>query len=121
MARKGVIIQDLKCVMCLEEEENPDHIFLQCQYVRNIWRSITHNLQISKLPSRVNKLLSSWREININNNVKTEWDVPILAIQWYIWFERNQRIFNHKQKSSLSVLIAINSFATSEFTCQKSG
>lgn len=43
--------------------------------------------------------------------------MSVLAILWFKWYERNQKKIEHIQNSSLSMLIAINSFVS--FLLQK--
>lgn len=75
----------------------------------SIWNNVRHNLHIShSFPTSVFELLTDWRERNICEEVELEWDLSVLAVIWYIWGQRNKRIFQKTERTALHTLSSIH-------------
>ncbi|XP_020262567.1 uncharacterized protein LOC109838548 [Asparagus officinalis] len=112
LAKKGIILQRT-CCLCTKSDEDHSHLFLKCEFVYSIWRSLQFKLNTDKDFS-----LSSVKEVWIqwtsgykgDSNLKRR--VFICSLIWCLWQERNDRIFSDKKKSSLTLLNKIVTFST---------
>ena len=53
-----------------------------------------------------------WRKSRVSSEVRIGWNVSVMAVVWFVWFERNGRIFSQKCKSNVALLASINSYIT---------
>ena len=105
LIRKGFVI-DNNCVLCNSFEENLDHLFINCGWISSIWNSIYFNFQCNLHFESISQIWSDY-----GSNLSLEFNLYKIATIWMVWKERNCRIFNNKQMSSLSVLRDISSLA----------
>ena len=89
-----------KILLCEEQAEIVDHLFLHCKWTNQLWR-IFSNLRniIWVKPRNIAQLLNCW--INIGNTtIKEErWRIVPACIWWTVWKERNQRCFEGKKNN----------------------
>ena len=83
MLRKKYISGPSICSLCMREEENIDHIFIQCQFSRDVWEEIRVGLQTEQLWTEdlVEKNLKMWYEKKELRSIKC---VPFLTV-WDLW------------------------------------
>ncbi|XP_039009389.1 uncharacterized protein LOC120137799 [Hibiscus syriacus] len=102
------IITDGWCVLCNEDRETRDHLFLECPLAVSLWQAI---LQLSglRLPSLFwNTFLAStshtWKGKSLLITIlKLAW----CAFLYSIWEERNRRLFKGISRNATEILKAI--------------
>ena len=89
-----------RCLMCLQEEESVDHLFIHCTWASGLWHLSFSLLGVNWVqPLTIKNVLMSWtRKIN-GGWLLGIWKMIPLAIWWSMWKERNQRIFAGKARS----------------------
>ncbi|KAK9704710.1 hypothetical protein RND81_07G006500 [Saponaria officinalis] len=97
-----------RCVLCKNILENVGHLFFSCDFSSSIWHHIlvwigfkrrawTLSRELAWIDSRVQK--RHWR---------AQWlQVAFTSSIYYIWLERNHRIFLGHEKSSLAIISCI--------------
>lgn len=81
--------------MCNDQEEDIDHLFLHCQYAKQVWSCAT-NLSLSNFD--INLRISEWL-MNLshqNSNVVSNLS-KTLSICMQIWNDRNGSIFRNEK------------------------
>ncbi|XP_020272203.1 uncharacterized protein LOC109847383 [Asparagus officinalis] len=110
--RKGIQLEKT-CCLCSEKDEDHAHLFLNCEFVYSIWRSIQFKLNTDN-EFRMNSLKEVWLGwsdgIGGESNLKKL--VWICSLIWCVWQERNDRLFSNKQKGSLLLLNKIVTYST---------
>lgn len=71
------------------------HIFLQCNFVISIWKSVQHNLYLNSLPSKIGDLWLTWQE-HIKIGCRIKWDLTVMIVVWILRYQRNNFLFNNK-------------------------
>ncbi|XP_039008741.1 uncharacterized protein LOC120136880 [Hibiscus syriacus] len=99
------IITDSLCILCNEDPESRNHLFVDCIYATSLWNSIMN--------------LSSMRYTHRSWESRIEWATQtwkgksllsiILRIAWtafiyFIWEERNRRLFNRGSRTADQLL-----------------
>jgi len=88
------------CVLCSDNEENIDHIFVFCRYTKYIWSRLVH----------VYSYAQDWGDLPLTNNFEV-WaqkqprrtHLPIL-VSWILWKARNSAIFEQTRHSATTIL-----------------
>ncbi|KAK2655689.1 hypothetical protein Ddye_008741 [Dipteronia dyeriana] len=83
-----------KCLMCSEEKETVDHLFLHSSCSWNLWLDCLKWWGINFFPSA--SLLywwKGWEGLRIAKKLKTTWVSMFFAIAWTIWKTRNGKVF----------------------------
>ncbi|KAK1278350.1 hypothetical protein QJS04_geneDACA014817 [Acorus gramineus] len=96
LLRKG-LVQDQTCSLCTVGEETSDHLTLQCPYSRYIFHSLLKDMLIKgPVPKRLSDL-PTWLDTKVTHPVKKTIATSMLTtFFWFIWMERNNRIFRGK-------------------------
>ena len=95
-----------KCPLCNIHEEDQEHLFLHCQYAKQVWSCPNDILSISMDP---NHKISEWLK-RLSHQYKNDVSnlSKALTICWQIWSDRNGSIFrNEKPMHSRSFIWAI--------------
>ena len=102
-----------RCYLCLANEENAQHLFLECRYAEDVW-SETLRLWTPgyTLPSTIFDLYTNWMQCypgQLPNKswFKAGWLVLPKLVCWHLWLERNNRIFQEKPHTANAVRIKI--------------
>ncbi|XP_020262482.1 uncharacterized protein LOC109838446 [Asparagus officinalis] len=111
LVKKGIHM-DVLCCFCSKEEENHLHLFVNCEFVYSIWRSVQFKLNIKKdfKLSSLKDIWKNWSDEKYDSG-NIERDVILCSLIWCIWQERNDRIFSNKKRRSLELLNKILTFA----------
>ncbi|XP_035844557.1 uncharacterized protein LOC118491158 [Helianthus annuus] len=96
LSKRGVPIVDTACARCGHQEEDIDHIFLNCLWARCIWWNILAWMRISFVECNCFK---EFIDIILQNPGDKVWKkivyTIILASCWRIWSARNEKVFNN--------------------------
>ena len=82
-----------RCFMCLEKEENINHLLFHCSRRRVLWYLLFTLFGVSwVLPSSVRETLLSWNGFFLGKKHKA-WRAAPLHIFWTVWKVRNRLAF----------------------------
>lgn len=107
LCKRGWIGPSL-CVLCKNEAETKQHLFVKCSFTIKIWDVISSNLNITQCwdVGDFNKCLLNWFR-----HCKQHFYIAI-CIPWAIWYSRNSAIFRNATPDILQCsLTALNMFA----------
>ena len=89
-----------KCVLCDLEPESHEHIFFSCPYSATVWSNLTAQSQVHW--SRLNwSNLLHWAGLKFKGRkgyTNLIAKHTLATTVYFIWIERNSRIFQHKFK-----------------------
>ncbi|XP_074289043.1 uncharacterized protein LOC141614184 [Silene latifolia] len=82
-----------RCVLCCCQNESLGHLFFQCSFAAQVWSSIASWLQVCSFTSL--ELVISWFMSCVPGKgmASSRKRIGLLATLYYIWKERNGRIF----------------------------
>ncbi|GKU86399.1 hypothetical protein SLEP1_g931 [Rubroshorea leprosula] len=112
---RGIIkdIQDCKCGICGEEEEDTKHLFLKCNMVRWLWMACAKwwNINVTLEEDCWNTYQVAGREPK-EKAIRDGWDCIWNSLVWTVWLARNQKVFQGKEinREKLLELIQLKSF-----------
>ncbi|CAN1759569.1 Putative ribonuclease H protein At1g65750, partial [Linum perenne] len=94
-----------RCVLCDSNNESIDHIFLSCIFSADIWLMLSSRLFIhGPLPSSIEAFINGWKGLNCDQRLNSDvMKVLLHALLWFIWKERNDRIFKESRSSPSDV------------------
>ena len=110
-----------RCILCLHNSENVDHLLYLCPYAQNCWDWLRRKLEWSSpFPRSFSDLIWSW-PTNWGKSVYSKlWNISPSILIWELWKERNRRIFRNSElkaehlvsKIEVSIVETINSYLT---------
>ncbi|CAN1800027.1 hypothetical protein LINPERHAP1_LOCUS22360 [Linum perenne] len=104
-----------RCVMCYCFPEYVDHLFLRCSFVTRVWNLLSSALSFhGPLHSELVGFIKAWKGMNCDSCFDPAMKAILHAVLWFIWKERNDRIFNEISTSPF-VLIRKIWFAVSDW------
>ena len=86
--RRQIIVSP-KCVMCDQEDEMLDHLFLKCPFARALWFTSPQNIRFDAIPSVRQWLITTLEKYKACNGQKDKVLKDINATLWVIWTNRN--------------------------------
>ncbi|CAN1157515.1 hypothetical protein LINPERPRIM_LOCUS27449 [Linum perenne] len=93
-----------RCVMCEKELELVDHLFIHCEFAVAIWNRVSSTLSLlGPRNEDVRGLFAAWKAMNCTPIFEKAVGVVLNGIIWYIWLERNKRIFNDEWNSDRKI------------------
>lgn len=93
------ITTEKMCPLCDSEEETIDHIFFVCDYSSQIWGKLLLWLKINRTPmSWSNELQWATRHMGGRTPKAEVYRMMLVAAIYYVWQERNQRVFQEKHQ-----------------------
>ncbi|XP_071708750.1 uncharacterized protein [Rutidosis leptorrhynchoides] len=101
----------LKCVLCDLEVDSHKHLFYSCAYSSAIWGMVNRKLLFKGLPNDLQRIMVMLSGYPYSKNI---WNVinriVIAAVVYYVWQERNYRIFKGRKRSELELKGIIEQF-----------
>ncbi|XP_071740414.1 uncharacterized protein [Rutidosis leptorrhynchoides] len=97
---KWMTNQSFVCALCEKTKDSVNHLFFLCEYSIKIWRNLKANLVFQGLPNCLNEIVSRLAQYPYTNKI---WNIinrlVLAACVYWIWKERNCRIFKKKKRS----------------------
>ena len=111
-----------RCVLCKEQLEIGNHMFIHCSFSRTVWGTLTQDLGHSWcVPSNLLDFFCQWHGL-FKGSVMQEissWILPHFC--WSIWKEINNQIFKDREELALVVGRKIFSNIKENFSVRKGG
>ncbi|GKV51343.1 hypothetical protein SLEP1_g58010 [Rubroshorea leprosula] len=115
LLRRGITkdMEEGRCAICGEADENAGHLFLNCKCARWIWKACAKwwgaKILFGTDCWNTFQNFGAWTK---NKHTREGWDCIWNTVIWSIWLSRNQKIFQDKEINlgKLFELIQLRSF-----------
>ncbi|XP_009790774.2 uncharacterized protein [Nicotiana sylvestris] len=98
LQRWGVAV-DQDCIMCNNEKETIQHLFFKCSYAQALWSKLLEWQGIDRPVQGWEEELKWAEKLAKRRNATTElYKMVLEATIYYVWQERNDRIFQTKTR-----------------------
>ena len=95
LIRRQIMVSP-KCVMCDQEDETLDYLFLKCPFDRALWFVSSYTLRSDAISSVQQWLITTLEKCRAGNGLEDKVLKDISATLWVIWTNRNKFIFENK-------------------------
>ncbi|CAN1252348.1 Putative ribonuclease H protein At1g65750 [Linum perenne] len=121
-----------RCVLCEKDAESVDHIFTSCEFSSLVWDRVSSKLSLfGPRHNNVKGMFSAWKGMNCIQSFPEASKALMHSLVWFIWLERNDRVFNDVRKGERQVayrvlynigswLAAAKFFSAAKLTCWNS-
>eukprot|EP00253_Pinus_taeda_P007421 PITA_07421 len=84
-----------RCSLCSSEIENQEHLLNECTYAESVWEKIKLLFgRTMRDPSSIRNTILQWGTGQFHSKVvRRIWNLAVGFVIWFIWKERNRRIF----------------------------
>lgn len=107
LRRWGIAI-DAECVLCSQHEESLQHLFFDCSFSKQIWNAVLGKFMIQRGARQWDvELIWACDHCNGKSFRAMLFKLFLAAASYYIWLERNARIFGACFKDSSMVLAIV--------------
>lgn len=90
--------QDMKCVFCKLNQDSHEHLFFLCTYTNRVWNEMQKLIDM-KFSSNWHDIIDEFSKLKANRNI---WSIirrlVLGATVYFIWQERNSRIFMNSER-----------------------
>jgi hypothetical protein len=97
------------CFTCLQEEDNTDHVLVQCVYARQAWLGCLRRARLELQEPQVTDTLENWwlaARQRIRRADRRTFDTLTTLTAWMLWKQRNARVFgNTRDQCEPEVLV----------------
>ncbi|RVW91431.1 putative ribonuclease H protein [Vitis vinifera] len=99
--------------------ESIDHLFLHCPVTIGLWHKLFNLAGLAWVPPRSieDMLVIAFKGLGNSLRGKTLWQIACLALLWMVWQERNNRIFEDKERTEEMVWDLIMFFSSLWASC----
>ncbi|XP_021979893.1 uncharacterized protein LOC110876017 [Helianthus annuus] len=99
------------CPLCYSDRDSRDHLFFRCSFAEQVWSNVKELVQLRSVDNTWESLLS-WADQHSSSKKADNvvYKLLITASSYYIWQERNNRMFkNHKRTVTQVIEVIKNS------------
>lgn len=110
LASRGITL-DKVCHFCSGQDETFEHLFFQCQFTRDTWQQVLLKMNINRTPlswEREHRWIQ--RKCSGRSRKAKNIKLAVSCTIYYIWQERNLRIFQQKSRQANGLANIIHSF-----------
>ncbi|XP_071709415.1 uncharacterized protein [Rutidosis leptorrhynchoides] len=104
-------MKSYSCSLCDEVPDSVAHLFFECPYSRNVWDIMKSKLLFKGLSHKIASVIEVLEKYPFKKQI---WSVitriVIAATVYYIWQERNSRIFKGMKRDSQVLSMKIQEF-----------
>ena len=92
-----------RCILCLNNGQSIDHLFLHCLLNMELWHKLFKLAELDWVsPKSINDIMTiSFRGLGNSIRGKVLWHIACFTLIWIVWWKRNARIFENKWTSEL--------------------
>lgn len=98
------------CILCDQDPETADHLFVSCCFTKQVWHAICGVLNAGfTLPTAQVQMLDWWLQLRSGHNHLRQRGIDsiFMLVTWCIWKERNGRTFGSRPASNLAQIIEV--------------
>ncbi|CAN1805352.1 Putative ribonuclease H protein At1g65750 [Linum perenne] len=107
LQKRGMVLTNW-CVLCEKNLESIDHMFLHCPFATSVWGWVSSKLSlIGPRNASMRGLIEAWKGMNCTSRFSAASKVVLHGFCWFIWLERNARIFNEDRMCEKQVGLRI--------------
>lgn len=89
------------CVLCPNEWETQDHMLIHCKFTSGLWARALEEMRLYwVVPKSTQVLFASNLGDLLGKRVRIFWNAVIHGICWFVWLERNRRLFENFEESN---------------------
>nr|XP_016495350.1 PREDICTED: uncharacterized protein LOC107814450 [Nicotiana tabacum] len=101
-------VEDVTCSLCNSKEETVDHLFFKCTYSSSVWTAMLQWKGIQRQPMMwANELEWAGKYYRGRSTTAELYKLVLAGTLYYIWQERNDKIFKRVQRSEVTLRRAI--------------
>ena len=98
----------MKCSLCEECPDSVEHLFFECSFAKKVWSELRKKNQLKDLPGEWEAIINKMVSMPCNNSIASVVRRLVMAASLYfIWTERNKRLFTEEKKSPKDLIKAI--------------
>ena len=94
-----------QCRLCHAMVESHEHLFFQCSYSTTVWDAVNRKAGLT-WPNHSWNALLQWAALHLKTNSSDLYLVArviLASVVYFIWLERNNRIFNQIHKPAFAL------------------
>lgn len=113
LAKRGLPHNE-RCVFCNHTEEDPQHLFIGCAVINIIWNSVFRWAGLTQVVPFNNQKLKTWWQhaaTNLQSTSKKKLNSMVMLVNWSIWRERNNRVFENAYRNIPQIMEQIKTEA----------
>ncbi|GJY81765.1 RNA-directed DNA polymerase, eukaryota, reverse transcriptase zinc-binding domain protein [Tanacetum coccineum] len=95
---------NMKCTFCKTVNDSHRHLFFECDYSRGIWEDLKVKLEVGWMTNSWEKLIEQYAQGPSNNSISSVLRrIGLATAVYYIWKERNNRLFTGEAMDNMSL------------------
>ncbi|GJZ09213.1 hypothetical protein Tco_0543496 [Tanacetum coccineum] len=98
-------MENLVCPLCSKSNDSHNHLFFKCEFSTPIWDATKRKMNAANATNEWDQIVQTMGNFKCSNSI---WSVlrriGLAACVYYVWKERNDRIFTQIKKSYQTVL-----------------
>nr|XP_043611572.1 uncharacterized protein LOC122583212 [Erigeron canadensis] len=98
----------LACPLCERQQNSHKHLFFECDFSTQVWNGVRMKAEIQDSSTDLDVIISTLLPIAKSKSVKSVTaKLLLLASIYYIWQERNRRLFSKKKSCKQEIIGSI--------------
>ncbi|XP_071726798.1 uncharacterized protein [Rutidosis leptorrhynchoides] len=112
--------EQIECSFCGNQEDSHSHLFFRCEFTSQVWNKVKRMLVYKGLNNGLLHIVQDMAKYTAIKDIRNILNkVAIGAVVYYIWMERNRRIFRKVKKSVNEVSDEVKDFIRVKMTSLK--
>ncbi|KAJ9566292.1 hypothetical protein OSB04_002258 [Centaurea solstitialis] len=96
---------DMRCVFCQQVPDSHDHLFFMCPYALEVWQRVKREVHLYGFPNIWNQTMVLLEERRGPSKMIQK--LALSATIYFIWRERNRRLFQGRSLASIQLFVQI--------------
>ncbi|GKB14501.1 RNA-directed DNA polymerase, eukaryota [Tanacetum coccineum] len=93
-------LSQLRCSLCGSHQDSHEHLFFECTFSSQVWNSIRNLAGMEHVPLILEDIVMWFNPMANNRSFKNVVGKLLFAASsYYIWIERNNRLFKNSRRS----------------------
>ncbi|CAN1820378.1 Putative ribonuclease H protein At1g65750 [Linum perenne] len=103
LQQRGMVLTNW-CALCERDAESVDHLLVHCPFLLNVWSEVSSKLSLfGPRNGRARDWIGAWKGMNCVSSFAVVSRVILHGVLWYVWLERNARVFSDTKKGERQV------------------